>query len=249
MTKIISIINNKGGVGKTTSTQNIACGLNQKGYSVGMVDFDPQANLTSSTQILEEKIDLRTALLAKKPLTKSDFSTTSRDNLFIIPNKQDTNSKIFAQFEIFEQTSILKNILKNDLFDFLIIDTPPNLDLQTYNTIVASHYLLIPVELEVFSIQGLQNIFDRVAQITSGGFSITQILGIFITQLDRRQSLNEPAQVKLDKDFKDKIFQSVIRVNSEFKKSQALKKDIWAYGDKKGIDDYTALIDELLSKI
>lgn len=247
--KIISVINNKGGVGKTTSTQNIASGLAESGYSVGMIDFDPQASLTSSVKIREIKNDLRSALLARKALEKKDFSETGRKNLYILPNKQDTNSKIFSQFEVFEQTSILKNILKNDLFDFLLVDTPPNLDLQTYNAIVASTHLLIPVELEVFSISGLQNIFERIQQITDGGFSKAEILGIFITQLDRRQSLNNLAMQKLKKDYKKYLLESVIRVNSEFKKAQALKEDIFEYGDKRGLTDYKSLIKEVLEKI
>lgn len=247
--KIISVINNKGGVGKTTSTHNVASGLANQGYSVGMIDFDPQANLTSAVKINEQKNDLRSCLLAKKPLEKSDFSQTSRENLYILPNNQDTNSKIFSQFEVFEQTSILKSILKNDLFDFLLVDTPPNLDLQTYNAIVASTHLLIPVELEVFSISGLQNIFERIEQITSGGFSKVEILGVFVTQLDRRQSLNSLAQQKLEKDYKKYLLKSIIRVNSEFKKAQASKQDIWQYGDRRGLMDYQLLIDEVLQKM
>lgn len=243
--KIISIINNKGGVGKTTTVQNLAAGLIRKNFTVGLIDFDSQANLTSSFEY-QPKTDLRTVLETQIPLTQEFFSQTKVKNTYLLPNLKNTSSSLFNAFNDIDRPFLLKNVLKHDLFDWILIDTPPNLDIQTFNGIIASDYILVPVEYDIYSIQGLNELFENVEKIKQRANPNIKILGILITQVDQRSSINVPIQEKLDKDFAKYLLKSTIRTNTQFRIAQAFKSDIFSHGDLKGIEDYNNLTSEII---
>lgn len=137
---IISIVNNKGGVGKTTILQNLSICLARKGYLTGVIDFDAQANLSLSIKH-ELQDDLVSLLNKKKPIKLENFSKTNYDKLLILPNKKDVSSELFNNPDPIKKLFVLKDALSGVKdFDFLFIDTAPTLDVPTYNSMVASNY-------------------------------------------------------------------------------------------------------------
>jgi chromosome partitioning protein len=246
--KIVSIINNKGGVGKTTLVQNLSVGLARKGYKVGLIDFDPQANL-SSVFGHEPKETLREILSEGKKITTKSFSATYQDNLFIIPNLKDISVKMFGFLNFQDEKTILKDKLGKIDFDFLFIDTPPNLELQTINSMIASDFILIPVKYDIFSLQGIVTVkeyFDKTKEKVNKNLDI---LGIVATSVDERESINSPIRAKLEAIFDDKVLTSTIKVNTKFKHAQIQRQDVYAMGDLKAVADFESLIAEILPKL
>jgi chromosome partitioning protein len=246
--EIISIINNKGGVGKTTSVQNIAVSLSLKGYSVGVVDFDPQANLSRSFKF-ELKSGLRDVLENRTPITRDLFSETTVKNVFILPNQKDITSKVFSNVDETEKIYLFKDLLTDNIFDYLIIDTQPNLDIQTINAMVASTQIIIPVEYDVYSIDGLKTLCDYITKIQARPNPKLNLLGIYITQIDERQGINKVIETILQRDYKDLLFDSKIRVNSKYRQAQLYKMSIFEFDDEKGIQDYNNIAQEILDRI
>lgn len=248
---IISIINNKGGVGKTTSAHNLAIALTREGYKIGLIDLDSQANLSFAIPHTPKK-DLRTFMLEKhsKPITLDDFSTTQNPNLFLLPNNKDINSSLFSSVKQYEQLNLLKKVLQGfDALDFVIVDTPPTLDLATINAMIGSTHVLIPVQYEIFSTAGLVTLMENIQEAKENVNPGLQILGIFVTRVNNRQLLNQYLKDVLEVNFKKDVLKTVVRTNTRLTQAQADKKDIFEFGDKNGIEDYTSLAKEVLKKL
>jgi len=246
--KTISIINNKGGVGKTTTTHNLGVSLARRGFKVALVDFDPQANLSFLVEH-SQGLDLRTALTAMKALDLSDFSTTNITNLYILPNNSDVDSELFDSINAMQRLTLLKKILSNNPFDFVFIDTPPTLDHQIFNCFVASDYVLIPVEYEILSAMGLQKLMENFETAKEESNPNLELLGILVTKLDQRFSMNDAMASELKKAYQEKVFNTTIRTNTKYKQGQALQQDIYSMQDKKGMEDFDGLVDEILQRV
>jgi chromosome partitioning protein len=246
--KTISIIKNKGGVGKTTTTHNLGVALARKGLSVALIDFDPQANLSFLLDH-SDKLDLRTALLEMKALDKDDFSTTSIENLYLLLNNSDVDSELFDSINAMQRLNLLKKILSNSPFDFVLIDTPPTLDHQIFNCFVASDYVLIPVEYEILSAMGLQKLMENFETAKEESNPQLDLLGILVTKLDQRFSMNEAMASELKKAYQEKVFDTAIRTNTKYKQGQALQQDIYSMQDRKGMEDFDGLANEILQRV
>jgi chromosome partitioning protein len=246
--KVISIINNKGGVGKTTLVQNLAVGLARKGYRVGMIDFDPQANLSSVFRH-ENQENLRDVLSENKKITTRTFAETYQPNLYIIPNLKDITVKVFNFIKFFDEKRILKDKLGEIDLDYVFIDTPPNLELQTINSMVASDYILIPIKYDIFSLSGLANVKEFLDQVKEHINPNLEILGIVATHVDDRESINEPIKNQVESVFQDKLLNTTIRINTRFKHAQIQKTDVYSMTDLKSMTDFENLIKEILPKI
>lgn len=247
--KIISIINNKGGVGKTTIVQNLGVSLAKKGYKVGLIDFDPQANLSSVFRV-EPLSDLRSVLSEDKKITTESFSSTYLENLYILPNFKDVNVRMFGILpKFFDDKRILKDKLGEIDFDFLIIDTPPNLELQTINSLVVSDYVLIPIKYDIFSLDGLMTVKEYIEQVKNHINEKLEVVGIIPTHVDERESINDAIKTQIENLFGNKFLKSSIRINTKFKHAQIQKKDIYSITDFKSMSDFEKLTKELLTKI
>ena len=249
---IISVINNKGGVGKTTITQNLGISLAKKGYRVGLIDFDAQANLGYAIKHKLNK-DLGTLLIEKKQISISDFSLTEYKNLFILPNNKDINSALFGRMNPTEQLFVLKNMLKSlNTLDFIFIDTAPNLDIPTFNALIASNYVLIPVEYDIFSAIGLAVLYDNINSAKEVNQTI-EVLGVITTQVHEGRKINKEMQVPLNKHFGNVLFKTAIRTNEKFKQAQAEQMDIFTFeknfSEKRGSEDMDNLSKELLKRL
>jgi chromosome partitioning protein len=252
MIKIV-LSNNKGGVTKTTSTINIGSAL-AKNKRVALIDFDSQKNLSVNIAHSEGS-DLATVLKNKK-IEIRDFAKTQNPNLFILPNKGDVSIQLFSQFATDEQPYLLLDCLETlpkDSFDYILIDTPPNLELQTVNALLASDYVLLPATLETNSILGVQNTINTIKRIQARLNPNLNFLGVFLSKYDERLTstnksmTNELLEILKNKDL---LLKSKIRTNSSFSKNQMERQTTFEdKNDKKGSEDYLNLAIEISKNV
>jgi len=248
--EIITIVNNKGGVGKTTTTHNLGVALAREGKKVALIDFDSQANLSFAIQH-EPKLFLEDLIEQEKSLEFPDLSQTTVENLYLLPNKESISSSTFEKMNPLKRVSFLKNTLAGlDGIDIILIDTPPDLDVEVFASLSTSNYLLIVVEYAPFAVLGIRKLLDNVKDIQESGINTElDVLGVLATKVDNRMALNKDVEDSLREVFKDKIFKSKIRTNSRFDQCQSEKKSIFEFKDSRGISDYQNLAVEVLQKL
>ena len=247
--RIISIINNKGGVGKTTTTQNLAGFLARKGYLVGLIDFDGQGNLTDSFKIEDAKVDLLQALTRDQKLSNQDFSDTQLENVKILYNVKNINSGTFGVIPEVKRLGALKRIIGNLSFDFVLIDTAPSFDINTLCPLYASNDVLVPINFERYSVSGLSNLFETIELLNTEHNAKINILGVFATKVDERLAITGAYRPMLEESIAGNYLQSFIRTNSKYQQAQDSSMDIFELDDFKGSEDYSKLGDEVLTKL
>jgi chromosome partitioning protein len=249
MAKVISFSNHKGGVGKTTSTVNIAVGLSQLlQKKVLAIDIDPQANLTQSLGVADNNPhNIYGALTGSYPLHPIKVN----DNLDIIPATLDLSG---AEVELSAETGrefILRELIEplRHLYDFILIDTPPSLGLLTVNALTASDHIYIPLQAQYLALQGLTKLLEIVERIRKRLNRNLSLGGVFITQYDNRKVLNREIAQTIREHFKDKVFKTVIRDNVSLAEAPSLGKDIFSYNSRSnGAEDYLELCKEIAAK-
>jgi len=247
MSKIISISNHKGGVGKTTSTINIGAGLVELGKKVLLIDLDPQANLSQSLGYPDEDVNIYGAF-------KGDYKIQPIQvvkGLDIIPSTLHLSG---AEVEVSEEAKakyILKKLLEpiRASYDYILIDCPPSLGLLTINAFIASDEVFIPLQAQYLAIQGLTKLIDVIDRVNSKLNRGIKVGGIFITQYDQRRILNRNVAAIIDNHFKDKVFNTKIRDNIALAEAPAENLDIFRYSPKSyGAEDYLSLCKEIINK-
>lgn len=255
--KVISIIQYKGGVGKTTTTSSLAvCLATKKNKKVGLIDLDSQSDSSFSIKHkAKPKKDLKQLMEAKKPLKKEDFSPTDYKNLYLIPNNQDVTSTLFAQLEedLKDRLNILKKLVRNlKGFDYILIDSPPDLDIKTSAIMVASDYIIIPAMYDMFSAKGLVKLSKDIKLAKKINKKL-EVLGIFHSRYLWGRKLNKKMEAPLKKYFGDKLFNTKVRENVKFQQAQAEQEDIFSFEKndflKKGSKDIEALTDEIINNL
>jgi chromosome partitioning protein len=248
MSKIISLSNHKGGVGKTTSAINLGAGL-QGIYkkNVLLVDFDPQANLSQSLGINNSTRTIYGALRGDYPL-----EPIHKNGLDVIASTLDLSG---AEVELSSETGreyILKELLEplRDQYDFIFIDTPPSLGLLTVNALTASDQILIPLQAQYLALQGLTKLLEVVVKIQKRLNKGLQFGGVFITQYDGRKILNRDVLTTIETHFKNDIFKTKIRDNVALAEAPTQGVDIFSYSPKSyGAEDYASLCEELINRV
>jgi chromosome partitioning protein len=236
MSKVISISNHKGGVGKTTSAINIGAGLNKLGNKVLLIDLDPQANLSQSLGVINEEENIYGALRGKYKLSPINII----EGLDIIPSTLDLSG---AEVELSGEPGreyILKELIDQvrDNYDFILIDSPPSLGLLTINAFTSSEEILIPLQAEYLALQGLSKLVEVVDKIKSRLNKSLKVGGVFITQYDKRKVLNRDVLETIEGHFKDNI---------ALAEAPATGLDIFRYNSKTyGAEDYLNLSKEIL---
>jgi len=250
MAKIISVVNQKGGVGKTTTAINLAVYLAALGKYVLLLDLDPQSNATSGIGINHNEIDrgLYEVLSGQTDL-RSIIKSHDLDGLKIAPA---TNALAGATVELvnadrreFRLLDVVDQVRHE--FDYIIIDSPPSLGLLTINGLVAADEVLIPVQAEYYALEGLGQLMNTISLIKDNIKENIRVLGAVITMYDQRQKLSEQVMQELYQYFPDKIFRSVIPRNVRLSESPSFGKSILHYDPKsKGAKAYERLAREVL---
>ena len=251
--KVISITNQKGGVGKTTSAINIAYFIAKRGFRTLLVDFDPQGNATSGLGIDKNNLDFTMAdvISGEKQLSEIIIETEF-SKLKVAPS-----TPILANAEV-ELASAkgrftrLKDALKTIEadFDYVILDSPPSLSLLTVNGFIASDYLILPVQAEFYAMEGLGQLLESMKLVKKGMNPNLELLGVLPTMVDSRTTLGGQVLEEIKKFFPDKIFSNVIPRNIRLAEAPSHGVPIGIYDRfSKGARAYKAVSKEIIQRI
>ena len=222
MGKIIAITNQKGGVGKTTSSINLSASLAYLGHKVLLVDMDPQANASTGIGVYKGDAELTVFdLLVDEIPTNQVILKTNEENLFLIPSSQE-----LAGFE----SMIVMEV--KEYFDYIIIDCPPSLGLLTINSLSAADSTLIPVQCEYYALEGLTQLLNTIRIVQRRLNRNLSIEGVLLTMLDRRTRLGLDVINEVKLYFKEKVFNTIIPRLVRLSEAPSFGKSIIAYDQK-----------------
>ena len=245
MSKIITISNHKGGVGKTTSVINIGAGLNKLGKKVLLIDLDPQANLSESLNLEDQQYTIYGNIRGEYKIQPIEITK----GLHIIPSSIDLSG---AEVELSSEIGreyILKELLEplRASYDFILIDSPPSLGLLTVNAFVSSDMVLIPLQAQYLALKGLTKLIDVIDRIKQRLNKELTIGGVFITLYDQRKVLNRNVVEIINTRFRDKVFKTKIRENIALAEAPTNGVNIYSYApNSNGAEDYLNLSKEIL---
>lgn len=215
--KIFSIANQKGGVGKTTTAVNLSTGLAAVGKKVLLVDLDSQGNASTAFGINpEDRTPSTYELLIDEGVKISDtFKVTEIPNLFVAPATIDLSATDVELAARVSREFILKNKFKDltEDFDYIIIDCPPSLGLLTVNALTASDYVLIPLQCEFYSLEGLSYLLNTIELVSNNLNEEIDIGGVLLTMYDRRNKLTKQVEEEVREFFGEKVFKTLIPRN------------------------------------
>lgn len=250
MSKVISISNHKGGVGKTTSAINIGAGLNSLGQRVLLIDLDPQANLSQSLGLQDQGPNIYTYLKQISTGYRTPISPVEvLLGLEVIPSTLDLSG---AEVELSAEAGreyILRELIEplRERYDYILIDSPPSLGLLTINALTASDEVFIPLQAQYLALQGLTKLLEVIDKIRKRLNKDLKVGGVFITQYDSRKILNRDVVATIQDHFKNQVFNARIRDNIALAEAPAQGVDIFRYSPKSyGAEDYLALCKEIL---
>lgn len=251
MGKIIAVLNQKGGVGKTTSTINIGAYLAKQGNTVLIVDLDPQGNATSGLGLEKHSLDSTMYDVLFGSVQSSDVAQyTSISGLSVLPANANLAA---AEVDLANETKRefkLKAALQTLVYDYILIDCPPSLGLLSINALTAADHVLIPVQAEYYAMEGLGQLLDTIQRVRQGLNPELQLLGIVVTMYDGRTSLSDQVVQELKKHFGAKLMNTIIPRNVRLAEAPSFGKSILEH-DKwsKGARSYKQLAKEISSHV
>ncbi len=249
--KVVAITNQKGGVGKTTTAVNLAAGLALEKHNVLLIDMDGQANATQGLGY--EKNDSEKSVyevIMGNAVPEEVIKPTSVDMLDIMPAHMNLSGAKIELVEINGREFILKKIVDNlrEKYRFIIVDSPPSLDLLTVNSLTASNSALIPIQCEYYALEGLGQLVSTLSKIKKGLNPELEIEGVLLTMMDRRTSLSFQVMEEVKKHFKAAVYNTVIPRNIRLAEAPSFGKPIVEYDPvSTGAKAYKELADEFLS--
>lgn len=249
MGKIISIANQKGGVGKTTTTVNLSTILARKGKKVLLIDADPQGNATSGLGV-EKEVELSTYdVLINETTIKDAIQETSIKNLKVCPSNINLAGAEVELVSMMSREQRLKEKLDEvkNKFDYILIDCPPSLGLITLNSFTASDSVLIPVQCEYFALEGLGQLLNTINLVKKHLNKEIQIEGALLTMYDIRTNLSNQVVKEVKKYFDDKVYKTVIPRNVRLSEAPSYGMPITEYDPRsKGAKSYIKFAKEFL---
>lgn len=253
MGKIISFINQKGGVGKTTSAINVAASLGVLGHKVVVVDLDPQGNSTSGVGIAKKNLKATiNDVISGKCSADDVVLETNFDNLYVLPSNISLAGAEFGLYQQHDNEYILKNALeplRRD-YDYVIIDCPPSLGMLTVNAMSASDGVVIPMQCEFYALEGLSQLMITVSRIKQNYNPDLTITGILITMYNSRLLLSMQVMAELKKHYSDKLFDTPISRGVKLSEAPGFGMPVY-YHDKrsKGASEYMEVAKQLAERI
>ena len=255
--KIISVINQKGGVGKTTTVINLAAGLTMKGKRILVIDLDPQGNATTGLGLSNNDNSDRTiySVLNGTKKVSEVITKTNIENLDLITSNVDLSGLEVETAGDTRRAFILKEQITayfNDsrgLYDYVIIDCPPSLSLLTIMALVASNSLVVPLQTEFFALEGLSQLMKTIERIKTNLNPELLIKGILLTMYDKRNKLSSQVEAEAREYFKDKVYQTVVPRNVRLSEAPSHGVPVLIY-DKTcpGSKSYFNFTEEFLDK-
>ena len=249
MCKIISVANQKGGVGKTTTTVNLSTIIAKKGKKVLLIDADPQGNATSGLGV-DKEVELSTYdVLVNDATIEEACKTTAVKNLMVCPSNISLAGAEVELVSMMSREQRLKEKLDviKDEFDYILIDCPPSLGLITLNSFTASNSVLIPVQCEYFALEGLGQLINTINLVKKHLNKEIQIEGALLTMYDARTNLSNQVVKEVKKYFEDKVYKTVIPRNVRLSEAPSYGMPITEYDPKsKGAKSYMKFAKEFL---
>jgi chromosome partitioning protein len=252
--RIITIANNKGGTGKTTTAVNLSAGLAfQKGYRVLLIDFDPQGNASISLDIDIENLKHSVKdLLGNSNYPAQNLLWKKGETLRILPANstlKDVEPELLGSVDgRLRLRARLAPIVEE--FDYVIIDTPPTTGIFTQAPLIASHEVLIPVDVGYFSLQGIRQLLEEIAKVREHFNPDLQIAGILLTKFDSRTTFSHQVEKTLRNSFGDLAMKTMIRINIDLVRAQVDRQSIFAFDPNcAGAHDYQNLVNELVGNV
>ena len=251
MGKIIAIANQKGGVGKTTTTVNLAAALGKMGRKILLVDLDPQGNASMACDITlnDDAITCNEVLLGEAAI--EDALIVVPENFYLLPSNADlTEAEIrlvqFEHREIQLRTHLEK--IKRQ-FDYILIDCPPSLNMLTANALVAADSVLIPIQCEYYALEGLSSLMNTIVQLKQSANSDLKIEGLLRTMFDNRSRLTQDVSAQLHEHFPELVYRTAIPRNVRLAEAPSHAQSIIAYDiNCTGAAAYLALAGEVLRR-
>jgi chromosome partitioning protein len=252
MAKIISVVNQKGGVGKTTTAVNLSAALGQLGHRVLLVDIDPQGNSTSGFGINKRAISFSSyEIITNQANIEDAIVETSAENVWILPSNMNLAGAEIEIIEVEKRESILKTALLkiSDRFDYIFIDCPPSLGLITLNSLCASDTFLVPIQCEYYALEGLSQLMSTVRQIKRRYNPYLELESVLLTMYDGRLNLTQQVVAEVKKFFPNKVFATVIPRNVRLSEAPSFGQPVIYYDRRsQGAESYIRLAQEFLSK-
>lgn len=257
---IFSISNQKGGVGKTTSSLNLATYVAKAGKKVLLIDLDPQANLTSGLGLAapgnensENQAKRQTVydvLLGKAQLSEVILAT-AQENLSLVPSSIDLAGAEVELVGALSRETILRQALETvkTQFDYIFIDCPPSLGLLPLNAFVAANFILIPVQCEYFALEGLSQLMNTIRLVKSRLNPAMDLGGVILTMYDLRTNLSKQVATEIRTFFKDKVFETPIPRNVKLSEAPSFGQSILKYApESTGAQAYADLAQEFVKR-
>lgn len=250
MGKVICVMNQKGGVGKTTTAVNVGAGLRDLGKKVLLIDLDPQANLTASLGLNRQKLQYTIYDLLKSE-TPIEQVTVHHSGMHIIPSSVALSGADIELSNIAGRELLLKEALSNmqDKFDCTLIDCPPTLGLLALNALTAASEILIPIQAEYLPLEGVSFLMETINIVRKRLNKSLAIAGVVITRYNARQHLHKEVVEIIHSHFPDKLFETYIRNNISLAEAPSFGQDIFTYKpDSLGAKDYRSLCEEIIKR-
>src|SRR5512140_633270 len=250
---IITIANQKGGVGKTTTTINLAAAVANKNFKTLLIDLDPQANSTMSyvdpRSVAKSMYDV---LVSEEMSLDQVIVETPVPNLFVAPSRialAKLESKLIGELDgPFRLKDKMKDV--GSQYDYIFIDTPPTLGMITVNALVASTHVLVPIQSSYFALEGTDDLLETIDKIKARPNPNLQLLGVVITMHDKRTTLARDIHDQIHNVFGERLFSTIITKSIRLEESPAYKESIFSFAPRSsGAMEYYSLSEEILARV